>query len=540
MKTPPLFAVATLLLCAASLHAELGAIATVLQPSREQASKIGLPEGSLDSRVFGGSQSVLFGAVTTNAAIESSRLDRGAMWDLEWLRFNELNQLVNWEVNVVWGTIDRTLELSMLDTSAQLVGGWTAKDDTRSDNYVGNGKVPWMFLHPGDPDSVFDTVESDRIRPIAWIKGTPVDLMPTGATSATVAGTSRSLQVGQAQFGGSPRAIIWRGSASSAQDITPPGASEAGIAATTNSWQAGHAVFAPSTTRCAVAWQGSADMFRNLHPAAASESWLLGTDGSQFVGAASFEGTICAGLWTRATPGSFVNLHPPQMLASEAKSVDSDCQAGSVTTFEGHTHAAFWQGTAKSFLDLHKALGPEYSKSEATFVCIFSDTRYLVSLGGGILYGPVRVGQEPPSGLRKYSFEPVVFPGYILVGGSAYNSVRSCWEAVMWNIREMEAPVLQAVHSDKAVRARRNPKAFSVGFTSRVVVRINGTRHVVRGPEFNRKTRIATRRGAVLRGNGRTYTKIKMRGLKPGINRVIVSASGPGGRARPISLEVIR
>ncbi len=538
MKTPTVAALAALLLTAASLHAELGATATILQPTRERATQLRLPEAPLDSQVLGGCNNILFGTVTANATLGSNATDCPSMWNLDFLRFNELNQLSKWEVN--WGTPDSVLEMAnMSTTSSRLVAGWARRrDSSYADTYVGNGKLASFWLHAGDPFAPVDPGEDQIIRPLAWISAQPVNLLPTGATAGRVTGTSRNLQVGEAVLGNATRAIIWRGSASSALDVTPSTALEAGIAAISGSWQAGYAIFATSPEKNAAAWQGSAASFRKLHPARASASWLLGTDGEAFVGAATLGETTGAALWAKASPGSFVSLHPRDMLASEAKSTDGGYQAGSVTVAEGVTHAAFWQGSAASFLDLHKALPPQYTKSEAAYVGLLTADRYFVSVGGGILYGPVTGNQIPPEFLfEKFTFVQITFPAYAVVGGSAYNSERNRWEAVAWQVRDLEPPVLQTL-GDEESSATALEKAFSVGLTSRVIVRTNGERRVVRGTDFSRPVRVATQRGRVLRGTGKTFSKFKIKGLQPGKNDVIITATGPGGRAKPLFLEI--
>lgn len=535
MKMPTVAAVAALLLTAASLHAELGATATILQPSRERATQVRIPEGPLDSLVFGGFNNILFGSVTTNATLGDSATDSASIWSLESLRFNELNQLSEWEVK--WGTPDSALEMAMPPASARLVGGWTRRYNSYAETYVGNGKISSFWLRAADPFPAFDPAEDEIIRPILWKDGEAVSLLPVGATAASVTGTSRNLQVGQAQIGNATRAIIWQGTASSALDVTPSSALEAGIAAISGSWQAGYAVFANSMSRSAVAWQGSAASFRNLHPAAASASWLLGTDGQQFVGAATMGDTTRAALWTKPSPAGFVTLHPRDALSSEAKSVAAGYQAGTVTVAAGVTHAAFWQGTAASFLDLHKALPPQYTKSEATYVGMLTADRYYVGIGGGILFGPVIGNQKPPKALNNLTFVLITFPAYAVVGGSAYNSERNRWEAVTWQVRELKPPALQTVGGEEPA-VTELAKAFSVGLTRRVIVRTNGKRRIVRGLDFSRPVRVATQRGKVLRGTGKTFSKFKIKGLKPGKNDVIITATGPGGRAKPLFLQI--
>jgi hypothetical protein len=104
-------------------------------------------------------------------------------------------------------------------------------------------------------------------------------------------------------------------------------------------------------------WKGTAASWVNLHPPGAIESEASGAHGGRQVGwvQRGDTGLTNASIW-RGTAESWVSLHPahPDALWSRAFGTDGAQQVGYVTLFPNlMSRAALWRGTADSWVDLN-------------------------------------------------------------------------------------------------------------------------------------------------------------------------------------------
>jgi hypothetical protein len=112
----------------------------------------------------------------------------------------------------------------------------------------------------------------------------------------------------------------------------------------------------------AVLWNGTPESAVDLHPAGNFDMSIANdTDGANQVGFAREAGMLNphAALWS-GSAASFVDLHPTGYLFSEAMSVSTNEQVGSVAAPPGLFHAGLWRGSAESFVDLNPNVNPNW------------------------------------------------------------------------------------------------------------------------------------------------------------------------------------
>lgn len=137
-----------------------------------------------------------------------------------------------------------------------------------------------------------------------------IRLAPPASSISGAVKIDASAQVGNAYFGGSAHAGMWRGTADSWVDLHPSGANQSYAQAVAGGQQAGAAYFGVASH--AGLWTGTAASWVDVHPANAASSTVEATDGLQQVGSAVSRGINGACLWS-GTAQSWVNLHPPML-----------------------------------------------------------------------------------------------------------------------------------------------------------------------------------------------------------------------------------
>jgi hypothetical protein len=201
--------------------------------------------------------------------------------------------------------------------------------------------------------------------------GLTTNLHPAlGYDTSYVNATDGAHQAGSAlATGQSTHAVVWGGTAESMVDLHPPNFVGSGANGVRGNQQVGAAGNGPSSlpSSHAMVWNGTAQSAVDLHPAHLypspfSNSTAYGTDGTYQVGAVEYrEFGVAdihhAALWN-GTVASFIDLRPASgYLHSEAWAVAGSQQVGwgDPSDVVGN-HALLWSGSAASVVDLHPGI----------------------------------------------------------------------------------------------------------------------------------------------------------------------------------------
>jgi hypothetical protein len=257
--------------------------------------------------------------------------------------------------------------------------GWDASYAMATD---GKRQVGWRESHSGNIGQ-FATMWSGTSK--SW-----VDLHDASTYIETNAlGISGDVQVGVGVLPSETfRAVMWRNTAASITSLHPAHLFRSKAFATDGEQQVGHTAAANVVLHAAL-WTGTAESYVDLHPVGYVQSEALGVAGGQQVGFASFSGTAHAVLW-RGTSGSVVDLNPGAVgeWGSKANATNGSVQVGLARSLTIPFHAAMWQGSASSYVNLHGFLPKEY----------FGEIAYSEALGidaNGNIFGWAR---HVPSG----------------------------------------------------------------------------------------------------------------------------------------------
>jgi hypothetical protein len=211
-----------------------------------------------------------------------------------------------------------------------------------------------------------------------------VDLNPAGATWSTAYGVDQGMQVGEARFGFADHAGRWSGTAASWVDLHPAGASHSSAAAVHNGIVCGYGRFGtdsragywtPSGTWVTIAAASNVDYFASdIH-----EGQITGTQYTYF-DPQNPDGL--AFVYNIAT-GANVYLFEPGFKESGVSAVFDRRQVGQVD-LEFSSRAAYWTGTAESFVNLHEEAGlptGTFDTSGADDIWVDHNTGYVYVLG---------------------------------------------------------------------------------------------------------------------------------------------------------------
>lgn len=279
------------------------------------------------------------------------------------------------------------------------------------------------------------------------------NLNPVGATSSRIDGTDGVHQVGSivgnAMFHAYPPqyAGVWSGTAASFVNLQP---TTGGIyepwshaVAVEGSIQAGdyEASTEPATSSAGI-WHGTSASYTPLSSPGFSYTAALGTDGVSVVGAASSPTTppltvTHAALWLSAS--TFIDLNPAGATSSIARDVEGNVQVGSATS-GGATHAAMWLGSAATFTDFNPAgavgsvlngIDGTYEAGTATF-----GTTTNAGFWSGTAGSFVNLHAFLTPGTYSTSEALGIWTNgtTIKIVGSAFNSVLSRNEAILWTV----------------------------------------------------------------------------------------------------------
>lgn len=181
---------------------------------------------------------------------------------------------------------------------------------------------------------------------------TAVSIHPPAAASSSVSATDGAAHGGGIHLGAEePRAFAWL--AGGGVDLHPAIASTSTVYAVAGPRQAG--VARVNGAEHAFLCLGSVSTYTDLHPVGATDSAAYAASGERQGGLVRVPhaalGTVAhAALWN-GTAASLVDLHPPGM------HVDSCINAMGATKQAGYvdSRAALWTGNAASWIDLHPA-----------------------------------------------------------------------------------------------------------------------------------------------------------------------------------------
>ena len=212
----------------------------------------------------------------------------------------------------------------------------------------GSYRTGWGRAQAGVPHALF------------WVGGgTAADLHPGSPAVASWAyGGGAQVQVGATMNSSDiTTACVWSRTASSNKALNSPGYHDTEARGTNGVVIVGKGEETISSEIHALMWRTSASAAENLSPAGFTNSAALGVDGNQQVGYVSGPGSNNArraALWF-GSAASFVNLHPSGFLESEINRVRNGLQVGSgiPATTPGRRQAIAWHGAAGTWINLH-------------------------------------------------------------------------------------------------------------------------------------------------------------------------------------------
>jgi hypothetical protein len=192
-----------------------------------------------------------------------------------------------------------------------------------------------------------------------------VDLSTAGAGTSFALATDGAQQAGATAAG----AALWTGTAASYVNLGPTNYAFSEATGVSNGVQVGWGGDSPASNNAdALLWHGTASSVSVLRTAAKA----FGIHGTQVVGWTAGTGLVQgslqdAGMWTNATPQSFLDLAPAGTTASELTATNGNQQVGDVSLeFGGATlpldhHAGVWSSAASSFQILSVPSGDNFS-----------------------------------------------------------------------------------------------------------------------------------------------------------------------------------
>ncbi|AIE86407.1 hypothetical protein [Fimbriimonas ginsengisoli] len=259
---------------------------------------------------------------------------------------------------------------------------------------------------------------------------------PAGSDNSIIVAASSTDQGGTAVLGGIAHAALWHGTAASFVDLHPTGATYSTVKALYGNEQGGN--IGPGEQ--AAMWSGSAATFRRLQPSGSTSSAVNGMGPGQQVGfftaPSNAHGYAHACLWS-GSAASVSDLNGV-LDSSQAFATDGVHQVG-LADVPGITgsHAAMWSGTASSFVDLNPA-GAGSSEAHAVSGRFQAGFAYSGALAAAALWQGsarswVNLHQFLPAGYKSsYAYSIVQTAGKVIVGGYAVDDAGTNAVAVIW------------------------------------------------------------------------------------------------------------
>ncbi len=414
---------------------------------------------------------------------------------------------------------------------------------------------------------------------------TVTNLHPAGASQSVAYATTGTQQVGYATFDNSQQAAIWSGTLESFQDVNPDDASASVLNATSGEKQFGAAysdifaraaIFSGGKTyiplhptisgvtasvitsyagntrggyvitvgglRAAI-WTGDTDQsYIPLHPTGAAASAIYAISSTKQGGIVNNGGTIHAALWSGGS--QYADLNPNTEAPSRVEAMSETQQAG-YATVGGAPHAAIWADTAGSFQDLNPT---NVAASDSHIYATNGSLQAGTATIGGRGHAGIWLGKRD-SFIDLHAFLPADYQiseargvwtdgTTTYVAGSASKSDISHWEAMLWTVTSLEIPPPPTPVPGVTV----TPKPAAPGIALRGKARLTTTRPklAIKGSATGVVTRVTYRIGkksGVATGTAGWKFLAK---LKPGRNKITVTAHGPGGDSAPVNVAVTR
>jgi hypothetical protein len=205
------------------------------------------------------------------------------------------------------------------------------------------------------------------------------DLHPVGwqKSSALACDGGQQVGFGYKKFAKDPsRALLWTGSSESVVVLTGPDADVSSVAKGVSGGVQVGTVATNSRFQRACLWRGAAESFLDLHPPKLMGSDAVGVGDGQQVGHV-WGDTMQqrAALWS-GSPESYVDLAPNGFARSTAWRCARGFQVGWAETKETgmSAHAMLWGGSANDFIDLQEFLAAPWNVSQAVHLDVDGDT----------------------------------------------------------------------------------------------------------------------------------------------------------------------
>lgn len=197
-----------------------------------------------------------------------------------------------------------------------------------------------------------------------------------------------------------PHALIWTGGGS-VNDVHPAGMWGSAINAVSQTNQAGWVQAVRGGPRQAAIWKDTAASFVSVHPSGFDRSEVLGMDSFNMEGYAIDSSNVMHAIqWN--SPSTWVDLTPAGADAAQAVDVTNG-EAVGYAMIGGQQHAAAWNGTAASFVDLQQYLPAGYVQSTANSI----DSR-------GRIYGTAQKLVSTPNG-NTYAIQAIMWTPDVLM-----------------------------------------------------------------------------------------------------------------------------
>lgn len=314
-----------------------------------------------------------------------------------------------------------------------------------------DGKA-WSVAHGVFGGNIVGEAEFEgKVRPVLWVSSSSswADLTPPNAvgTLAVARAVYGSQQVGSAEIpidengGASVHAGRWSGSAESWVDLNPSGPNVRGSEglSLTIDQQVGVVIIEndqePGLHWHASLWSGTPGSWIDLHPEGATDSVARGVSNGHQVGDVAFADTTHAALW-HGSAATWTDLNPPTATSSWATGIWADEQVGQAIV-GGVARASLWKGSASTWVDLH----PQGLVSSAAVAAFDGWQAGLASDGTNAhacVWRGSRASREDIHALLPADFtdsqaEAVWSDSaFVYVAGSALRSTTGQWQAVLW------------------------------------------------------------------------------------------------------------
>jgi len=238
-------------------------------------------------------------------------------------------------------------------------------------------------------DAQFGTECNSRPHAGIWNLSSKVfiDLQPVPPISGTERGTVALATDGVTQVGygydyaSVPHAFAWSGKAASILRLHGPPAIATGVS--------GKYIVGVTAAGKAILWSGTQGYYGSLPCPGCGSYAATGIDGIRAVGDGAVMGAVHALFWPHLD-GVPIDLNSASTASSSALAIRLTTEVGYATpNGVSVPHAAVWNGSAQSYLDLHAFLPAGYTQSAADAVDARGDVAGVAVDSSGVLHAIV-------------------------------------------------------------------------------------------------------------------------------------------------------